>query len=209
MDLSRSYAEQADLDDAASRHLYGGQITDDLDFTALDASFLEFNSSTSIPSISYSSLWTIDDFGSDLLGSGMDFDLALTSDQILGQLADTMPASARDGGFSQNHAQSTSIPIKSSYLNVACPCLTFPNLTPDDHDKAMSEDFGHVGGDFEAVYALISEFFKTQLGYDQTLQGSRFIDIVALRGFVQLYYEYFDPQFPFVHPQLLKGTSTC
>jgi hypothetical protein len=74
--------------------------------------------------------------------------------------------------------------------------LEFPRLQPEDNNVLWAEDFRHaiVG---PKQYQSIFQFFQKQS------PQCEFPSQRVLSNFVQLYYEYFDIDFPMVHPSTL------
>ncbi|ETS76940.1 hypothetical protein PFICI_10814 [Pestalotiopsis fici W106-1] len=83
------------------------------------------------------------------------------------------------------------------------PCLEFPPPPPDLVQATQAEMFGHV--------AMISDYHIEPLHIFYTQQrgceASPFISTDVLHAFVELYLEYFDPKFPFLHHTKLRGTG--
>lgn len=74
-------------------------------------------------------------------------------------------------------------------------CVEFPEPQWDDLQTADAEIFGHVKSISPKSFESIHTFFD-QL---HECHDSIFIDMRCFHAFVELYFEYFDPQFPFLH----------
>lgn len=85
--------------------------------------------------------------------------------------------------------------VNSSPSQGESPCRRFPQ-TQDNHiQTAETETFGHVQNVPIRAYEGLQTFFATQCQNST----SSFIPIRLVQTFVDLYFEYFDPQFPFLH----------
>ncbi|KAH7232980.1 hypothetical protein BKA59DRAFT_517415 [Fusarium tricinctum] len=87
--------------------------------------------------------------------------------------------------------------ICSSYTQ---PCRPFPELQDASTLMAGAEIFGHIHDIPQKAIQGLNDFYKTQLKdpTPSSIPGS------ILHAFVELYFEYFDPQFPFLHPSRLQ-----
>ncbi|KAJ5815197.1 hypothetical protein N7474_006974 [Penicillium riverlandense] len=75
-------------------------------------------------------------------------------------------------------------------------------ISPTDDDITMAESFCHVRMPLETAYNAILAFYKEQSkGRSNNLL---FPQLSVFDSFIQLYYEYFDNQLPFIHPSLLE-----
>ncbi|CEI67751.1 unnamed protein product [Fusarium venenatum] len=80
------------------------------------------------------------------------------------------------------------------------PCLSLPKLQDISIQMARTEVFGHVHTiSYQAVENL-NNFYKTQSREEVTEAVPEDI----LHAFVELYFEFFDSQFPFLHPSRLE-----
>jgi hypothetical protein len=80
------------------------------------------------------------------------------------------------------------------------PCRPFPEPQAASTLMAGAEIFGHIHDIPQKAIQGLNDFYKTQL-QDPTptsIPGS------IPHAFVELYFEYFDPQFPFLHPSRLQ-----
>ncbi|PTD02610.1 hypothetical protein FCULG_00009031 [Fusarium culmorum] len=87
--------------------------------------------------------------------------------------------------------------ICSSYTK---PCLPFPKLQDIGIQMARAELFGHIHDIPQQAIEGLNDFYKTQ-------QRDNFTEAIPhdiLHAFVELYFEYFDPQFPFLHPSRVE-----
>ncbi|USP74859.1 hypothetical protein yc1106_02133 [Curvularia clavata] len=77
----------------------------------------------------------------------------------------------------------------------ACP--PFPVLQEEELQIAGAELFGHVSKIPEPSYNRLRDFYISERGYydNESFPPSR-----LLHAFVELYFEYFDPYLPFLHP---------
>ncbi|EYB24232.1 hypothetical protein FG05_10654 [Fusarium graminearum] len=83
--------------------------------------------------------------------------------------------------------------ICSSYTK---PCLPFPKPQDIGIQMARAELFGHIHDIPQQAIEGLNNFYKTQ-------QRDKFTEAIPhdiVHAFVELYFEYFDPQFPFLHP---------
>ncbi|KAF5701784.1 hypothetical protein FMUND_13761, partial [Fusarium mundagurra] len=80
------------------------------------------------------------------------------------------------------------------------PCQPFPEPQAISLERAGAEVFGHVHRIPQQAVEGLNNFYKTQLE-DAPLIALPY-DIV--HAFVELYFEYFDSQFPFLHPSRLE-----
>lgn len=83
------------------------------------------------------------------------------------------------------------------------PCFEFPEPSPDILQATRIEMFGHIGGISDHQFQSIQRFYQQQ----RACESSRFISQEVLHAFVELYLEYFDSKFPFLHRSKLKGTG--
>lgn len=83
------------------------------------------------------------------------------------------------------------------------PCLEFPTPSPDTFQSAKAEMFGHVGVILDHHIQSIHRFYQQQ----RSCESSVFISKEILHAFVELYLEYFDPKFPFLHRSKFRGTG--
>lgn len=83
------------------------------------------------------------------------------------------------------------------------PCFEFPEPLQDILQTTRVEMFGHTGGISNHQIQSIHLFYQQQRG----CESSPFISQEILHAFVELYLEYFDPKFPFLHRSKLKGTG--
>ncbi|KAF0324500.1 hypothetical protein GQ607_008204 [Colletotrichum asianum] len=75
---------------------------------------------------------------------------------------------------------------------------SFPSLELYDEDILLAEDFRHVSK--INGHERLAQFF-----HEQDPSGNQvFPEARVIHTFVQLYYEYFDIQFPFIHPAMLE-----
>ncbi|KAG4271860.1 hypothetical protein FPRO04_10592 [Fusarium proliferatum] len=75
-----------------------------------------------------------------------------------------------------------------------------PHPLPEDDHAISAEDFGHVNQINKSSYDKIVQFSKQK----QQSEGGPFPDFKRFHIFIQLYYEYFDGQFPCIHPSTLN-----
>lgn len=85
-------------------------------------------------------------------------------------------------------------------LKLPCEQLAFRKPQPTDESIILAEDFCHVKGINQSEYNLILDFYCQQESGPGQLN---FPKLVTMNAFVQLYFEYFDSQFPFIHPSML------
>ncbi|KAF4947049.1 hypothetical protein FGADI_10679 [Fusarium gaditjirri] len=87
--------------------------------------------------------------------------------------------------------------ICSSYT---LPCRPFPEPQATSLQMAGAEIFGHIYELPRQAVEGLNDFYKTQRGDSTPL----IIPDGILHAFVELYFEYFDSQFPFLHPSYLE-----
>ncbi|KAJ5324946.1 hypothetical protein N7476_003546 [Penicillium atrosanguineum] len=75
-----------------------------------------------------------------------------------------------------------------------------------DDDIAMAENFCHVNVPLNNVYKSVFAFYEQQ--HDVRFQEVPFPHLSVFNSFIQLYYEHFDDQLPFIHPSLLEQANT-
>ncbi|KAH8894359.1 hypothetical protein GQ53DRAFT_717088 [Thozetella sp. PMI_491] len=76
------------------------------------------------------------------------------------------------------------------------PCSEFPQLRREDIQEARAEMFGHVHCIPTVAFEAIQLFYDDQ----RQCEHSSFINLRVFHAFIELYFEYFDHQFPFLHP---------
>lgn len=82
-------------------------------------------------------------------------------------------------------------------------CPEFPEVSRDDLLTAQAELFGHLAAIPAGAVEGIQAFYNQQRKCD----SSRFVEADVLHAFVELYLEYFDPKFPFLHNSRVKSTN--
>lgn len=81
------------------------------------------------------------------------------------------------------------------------PCASFPKPQPDETQMVETEMFDHISNiPIKAVEGLHRFYASQQLG-----QPPNTIPTRTLHAFVELYFEYFAWQFPFLHPSRLEA----
>jgi hypothetical protein len=94
----------------------------------------------------------------------------------------------RKRGFGKGVGVANSHPV---YL-----CPSFPIFEKDASQSAGAEVFGHVSRIPAKAYTDVRTFYISERGYDDmSFPQSRLLHV-----FVELYFEYFDPYMPFLHP---------
>ncbi|KAJ9660282.1 hypothetical protein H2198_002590 [Neophaeococcomyces mojaviensis] len=81
-----------------------------------------------------------------------------------------------------------------------CSELSFPTPLAADQDLLLCEDFCHIRQICPTAYEGSKHFF-TQLHQSR---ASLFPTIQTFHAFAELYFEYFDKDFPFVHPRQIE-----
>lgn len=79
--------------------------------------------------------------------------------------------------------------------------LAFPEIDSASLQAAGAEVYGHVQAISQQAVHELHSFYQTQ---QQDLNSPRIPERV-LHAFVELYYEHFDSQFPFLHPSRLEA----
>ncbi|KAL4902024.1 hypothetical protein BDW74DRAFT_181182 [Aspergillus multicolor] len=77
----------------------------------------------------------------------------------------------------------------------------FPELQPADCDTLIAEHSAHVG-------PMSSDAYQSIVRLCETYGIDRLPERTVLDTFLQLYFEYFDPSLPFVHPSLFDREDT-
>ncbi|KAJ5660879.1 uncharacterized protein N7484_000251 [Penicillium longicatenatum] len=90
-------------------------------------------------------------------------------------------------------------------LDSSTPVQTLA-MQATDEDITMAENFCHVNVPFNTVYLSIFAFYSHQ--QDARFREAPFPTLPIFDSFIQLYYEYFDDQLPFIHPSLLEEADT-
>ncbi|KAJ5638156.1 hypothetical protein N7490_008035 [Penicillium lividum] len=85
------------------------------------------------------------------------------------------------------------------------PSQTLAMQATDD-DITIAENFCHVNVPLNTVYESVFAFYEQQ--HDARFREAPFPNLSVFNSFIQLYYEHFDDQFPFVHPSLLEQADT-
>lgn len=78
--------------------------------------------------------------------------------------------------------------------------LFFPTVAPTDHEVLLCENFCHVKGISPTAY----EQSKAYFAHLKDSQITTFPAAQTFHAFAELYFEYFDQSFPFVHPRQLE-----
>lgn len=90
-------------------------------------------------------------------------------------------------------------------LKSSTPVQTLAMQATDD-DITMAENFCHVNVPLNTVYQCVFAFYEQQ--HDARFREALFPNISLFNSFIQLYYEHFDDQLPFIHPSLLEQADT-
>ncbi|CAI9638112.1 unnamed protein product [Alternaria burnsii] len=90
-----------------------------------------------------------------------------------------------------------------SYLTSSCP--PFPMLEENTLQIVGAEIFGHVSAISTKAYTDARSFYISERGHDDML----FPHSQMLHAFVELYFEYFDPYLPFLHPVRVERGDIC
>lgn len=80
-------------------------------------------------------------------------------------------------------------------------CPSFPMLQKDELQSAGAELFGYVSKIPGKAYAALRSFYVSERGYDDM----SFPPCRLFHAFVELYFEYFDPHLPFLHPTKVEA----
>ncbi|KAH9436423.1 hypothetical protein MCOR02_000095 [Pyricularia oryzae] len=91
--------------------------------------------------------------------------------------------------------------LNSSRLRVEVPCRRFPQTRDTHMLTAEAETFGHVRDVPLRAYEDLQSFYVAQ----SQDSPSSFVPMRLIQAFVDLYFEHFDPQFPFIHVSLLEA----
>lgn len=125
-------------------------------------------------------------------------DLSATQSSLNAHFQATIPAV--QGGIERQTLQ------ESATHNDSCldstnrpsnpPCPALPDTQPGDEDIAIAENFCHVQQISYEIYQKIRTFYEQQ----RRSEHKGFPSPGMLHAFIQLYFEYFDAQHPFIHP---------
>ncbi|KAH7393683.1 hypothetical protein BKA64DRAFT_710017 [Cadophora sp. MPI-SDFR-AT-0126] len=97
-------------------------------------------------------------------------------------------------GFGTNQCNTFSHPTPDATMS-----LTFPLPGPEDFEIIQREDSGHVHSISSTAYDKLRAFLNNYVDS----KSSHVPPVEFFHSFVQLYFEYFDPLFPFIHPSVL------
>ncbi|KAH7191816.1 uncharacterized protein B0J16DRAFT_368139 [Fusarium flagelliforme] len=86
--------------------------------------------------------------------------------------------------------------ICSGYIK---PCKSFPQPPESSVQMAGAEIYGHIQHIAQEASEALDVFYRSQCHGNQPGIPPRII-----HAFVELYFEYFDPQFPFLHPSSVE-----
>lgn len=95
------------------------------------------------------------------------------------------------------------VATRTSEKHIRTNSLSFPTVTPTDHETLLCENFCHLKGISPTAYEQSKLYFAH-------LKGSRitsFPTAQTFHTFAELYFEHFDQSFPFVHPRQLEQES--
>ncbi|SPQ22636.1 b6b2e5fa-6476-445c-adbd-fbbda463b2a1 [Thermothielavioides terrestris] len=92
---------------------------------------------------------------------------------------------------------------RQSPAHKRAPCPEFPAASPDQLYVAEAELFGHI----YRVPGRAIEDIRAFYYRERECDSCRFISTELLHAFVELYLEYFDPKFPFLHPSRLRDDN--
>ncbi|KAF1936126.1 hypothetical protein EJ02DRAFT_482129 [Clathrospora elynae] len=90
--------------------------------------------------------------------------------------------------------------LDATHTPPANVCPSFPMLQEDELQGAGAELFGYVSKIPGKAYTALCAFYISERGYDDL----SFPDCRLLHAFVELYFEYFDPHLPFLHPMRME-----
>lgn len=150
----------------------------------------------------------------DRLGSNIDQSRLFDSHYHLpafGQVSALTPSASLNGtaslesGASLHHELPDESPQghwdpRNTNPNLPQSCRSFPKLTGASLEVAATELYGHI------PYLPNSGIRGLQDFYESQRRGSRapFVHDRIFHAFIDLYFEHFDPQFPFLHPNRLN-----
>ncbi|KAJ5939548.1 hypothetical protein N7466_002682 [Penicillium verhagenii] len=81
-----------------------------------------------------------------------------------------------------------------------------PAMQATDDDITVAENFCHVRTQLADAYQAILAFYAQQT--DPRFKNTPFPSFSVFNSFIQLYFEYFDTQLPFIHRSLLEKKDT-
>ncbi|KAK0109975.1 hypothetical protein ONS95_002642 [Cadophora gregata] len=103
-----------------------------------------------------------------------------------------LDANTTEPGLNENNAALR--PTSNTYTP-----LHFPPPSPEDYDVIQKEDSGHVHSISPPAYHKLRSFLNDNIDP----RSSHIPSIEFFHSFVQLYFEYFDTLFPFIHPSVM------
>ena len=116
---------------------------------------------------------------------------------------ETACSSPKAQSQAKTRPESPARPASDPRLHSCSPCPEFPAVSEDELLAAQAELFGHVA----SIPAIAVEGIRTFYHQQRKCDSSRFIEPDVLHAFVELYLEYFDPKFPFLHNSRVKSTN--
>ncbi|KAJ5758394.1 hypothetical protein N7520_005550 [Penicillium odoratum] len=115
------------------------------------------------------------------------------------------PAPAREFGNQVEISSPTCQQQEPRQSRSSTPVHLFTMQVTDD-DITMAENFCHVRTRLDCAYEAILAFHDQQS--DILHKNLPFPQFSTFNSFIQLYYEHFDDQLPFIHPSLLEQEDT-
>ncbi|KXJ86985.1 hypothetical protein Micbo1qcDRAFT_218775 [Microdochium bolleyi] len=158
-------------------------------------------------------------FGSDGFGNRMDgsllmwnppiasFPFSWSVDTLDFALEGSSPLDAAGMSQSLDHSspaqQSSKLHLKPENIcgGQTMPCGLFPNPQPDDPQTAEAEIYDHISSIPDSAVQGLHRFYASQQLTDSPVGMPPRI----LHAFVELYFEHFAWQFPFLHPSRLEA----
>jgi hypothetical protein len=136
-------------------------------------------------------------------GLDMTFDLPDFQHDTLPLLTPSVSVSnnmeAQQGPESPTQSFLRPITICSPYTKT---CKSFPEPQDSSLQMAGAEIYGHTQHISQEAFEGLEAFYRSQC------QGNPpGIPLRILHAFVELYFEYFDPQFPFLHPSSVENSE--
>lgn len=107
---------------------------------------------------------------------------------------------------SEGERPSPTIRIRDPRQSGSSTPVQILRLQATDDDIAMAENFYHVNVPLNTVYHSVFAFYEQQ--HDPRFQDAPFPSLPVFNSFIQLYYEHFDDQLPFIHPSLIEQADT-
>lgn len=95
-------------------------------------------------------------------------------------------------------------PHEYGVFDISAPSSMFPHAHPSDDDALLVEYFSHVPELSSRTYEQVYQFYRREQGEGFESATSSFPDARYFNVFIQLYFEHFDAQMPFLHSTMIE-----